>query len=411
MQRKQYREYTSRNKNLIGERHSLYGHEPFQHIQGDFLEGLPETKRGNTAVLINVDTFSKYVDLQAVKEKTSETIRRGLYELSSRFGGAVPLTYTSDGAASFQAKIVENMLTWHEIDHNVTHPHRPQSHGTVERMNREVIEIIKQSLYENADVYSKEWDEFLPAVMRIINNMRSNATGLSPVEVIYNREPFTDVQILQDSMIEHRNVDDFCRKQTECLSRILTYVNKRLDDNAIKNRELSMDKELWTNLEIGSYVLAINRPSDVTLSKVSLPWKGPYKVYGSERPDFYKVKDLVQDIDEIKHRTELVPVEMNLTEVEARREAAKDGNQEVFITGVNSHRGTTRKLGQLEFECEVEGYSRPIWFLFRDCKFVKVVQDYCLEHDDLRSLRCKWHSEETRLRKNNRRLMDDFDTN
>ena len=76
------------------------------------------------------------------------------------------------------------MLTWHKIDHKVTHPHRPQSHGTVERMNREVIEIIKQSLYENADVYSKEWDEFLPAVMRIINNMRSNATGLSPVEVI-----------------------------------------------------------------------------------------------------------------------------------------------------------------------------------------------------------------------------------
>ena len=45
-----------------------------------------------------------------------------------------------------------------------------------------------------------------------------------------------------------------------------------------------------------------------------------------------------------------------------------------------------RMAGTVMFECKVQGHSKPYFFKFKDCKFVKVIQEYIKRHESLRYL-------------------------
>ena len=126
-------------------------------------------------------------------------------------------------------------------------------------------------------------------------------------------------------------------------------------------------------LDIGSYVLKVARPPQQEV-KLHLKYTGPYKVVTKLRPDFYEILDLVQDQTEKVHRNELVKCICENDEV-ARREASKD-TKELFIEEVLNHTGEPQKQRTVMFECTVQGHSKPCFFKFKDCKFVKIIQDY-----------------------------------
>jgi hypothetical protein len=165
---------------------------------------------------------------------------------------------------------------------------------------------------------------------------------------------------------------------------------------------------MLTDLQVGEYVLMVHRPSDVRNVKVTLPWRGPLKVVGSERKDFYKLLDLTQDIEVMAHRVEITPLKCTISEIEARKAVARDGESELFIEQVLSHIGKADKTGSLEFKCKVEGFEEPIYFLFRNCKYVKAIQDYCLGIAELKSLKKTWLIDNTRKKKSNKYLLNDY---
>ena len=84
------------------------------------------------------------------------------------------------------------------------------------------------------------------------------------------------------------------------------------------------------------------------------------------------------------HRNELVKCICENDEV-ARREASKD-TKELFIDEIVNHTGEPQKQGTVMFECRVQGHSNLYFFKFKDCKFVKVIQEYIKKHESLRYL-------------------------
>ena len=86
-------------------------------------------------------------------------------------------------------------------------------------------------------------------------------------------------------------------------------------------------------------MLKVARPPQQEV-KLHLKYTGPYKVVTKLRPDFYEILDLVQDQTEKVHRNELV-------------------------------------------KCI---HSKPYFFKSKDCKFVKVIQEYLKKHESLRYL-------------------------
>jgi len=136
-------------------------------------------------------------------------------------------------------------------------------------------------------------------------------------------------------------------------------------------------------LEIDSYVLKVARPPQQEV-KLHLKYTGPYKVVTKLRPDFYEILDLVQDQTEKVHRNELVKCICENDEV-ARRGASKD-TKELFIEEVVNHTGEPQKQGTVTFECRLQGHSKPYFFKIKDCKFVKVIQEYIKKHESLHYL-------------------------
>ena len=396
----------SRRNHRHIEHHSLHGHKPFDSIQADFIEGLPTTVRGNTAILINVDTFTKFVFLKAVEAQTDATVRETLHEISSYF--SVPRKYVTDGGAQFQSKVMSNYLSFMGTEQLITHPHQPSTHGIVERKNRDVLDIIKKLIHELQQFSLSDWDILLPTVARILNNSRSSATGYAPVTLMFGTDPFNDVDMMSETAIEYSDKDEYVRRLKKFLTRFQHLANERLDDNAIENRMKSIDQNMLPDLEIGTFVLLLHRPSDTRNVKVTLPWRGPLKVVGCERKDFYLCHDLVQDVDIVAHRVELTPVKCSLTEIEARKAAALDGESEIEITNVLGHTGVASKLGSLEFKCQVEGFTEPIYFLFRNCKYVTKVQEYCLKDEKLKGLSKTWLVDNSRVKKSNKLLLQDY---
>ena len=92
----------------------------------------------------------------------------------------------------------------------------------------------------------------------------------------------------------------------------------------------------------------------------------------------------MQDQTEKVHRNELVQCICENDEV-ARREASKD-TKELFIEKVLNHTGEPQKQRTVMFECTVKGHSKPYFFKFKDCEFVKIIQDYIKENKSLHYL-------------------------
>ena len=92
----------------------------------------------------------------------------------------------------------------------------------------------------------------------------------------------------------------------------------------------------------------------------------------------------MKDQTEKVHRNVLVKCICENDEV-ARREASKD-TKELFIEKVLNHTGEPQKQRTVEFECTVQGHSKPYFFKFKDSKFVKIIQDYIKKNKSLHYL-------------------------
>ena len=121
----------------------------FKTIQMDFLEGMGSNpdegkkRKSNTSeavgILVIVCAFTRYVKLYPVMDKTADTVRRCLHMLYCTMG--IPNTIISDGAPAFASLELEKFLKAYDVEQDITHPHWPQSHGIVERVNQETSSI------------------------------------------------------------------------------------------------------------------------------------------------------------------------------------------------------------------------------------------------------------------------------
>ena len=83
-----------------------------------------------------------------------------------------------------------------------------QSNGSIERMNQNILMVMKKTLLD-ARMKNKEldWEEILPMVLLSINTINSSATDCSPVEIVFGRSiksPFDTCVDVAGSMKNNR---------------------------------------------------------------------------------------------------------------------------------------------------------------------------------------------------------------
>jgi hypothetical protein len=108
--------------------------KPMEMIFIDFVGPIVRSRRGNIAILVVLDGFSKCVTFYPVRKITSEAVAQCLVERYFPCFG-VPAVVVSDNAAVFKSRLFYNTCFSWGLRHVTTSPYYPQA-SQVERFNR-----------------------------------------------------------------------------------------------------------------------------------------------------------------------------------------------------------------------------------------------------------------------------------
>jgi hypothetical protein len=155
---------------------------PMERVFVDFVGPIVRSRRGNIAVFVILDGFSKYVAMYPVRRISAEVVKTCLLEkYFPAFG--VPQAIVSDNATVFKSRTFYNLCFSWGIRHITTSPYYPQA-SQVERFNRNLK--VALTIYHNAQHTS--WDEHLSSFTLAFNSAIHESTAATPAILFLGRE-------------------------------------------------------------------------------------------------------------------------------------------------------------------------------------------------------------------------------
>ena len=131
-------------------------------------------------LLICVDYYSRYPDVEIVHKINATTIVSKLRKLFSRYG--TPEVLVTDNGPQFISTEMKSLLKEFNIHHHKVTPYHPAAYGEVERFNRTIKKCIQAAIAEHKD-WRKELDRFLMNY----RNTPHPGTGFSPSQLMFHR--------------------------------------------------------------------------------------------------------------------------------------------------------------------------------------------------------------------------------
>ena len=164
---------------------------PWQDLAIDLLGPLPSGE----SVLVIVDYFSRYYEVEVMRSTTSEKVIKCLEKVFTTHG--LPLSIRSDNGPQFRSEVFERYLEDNGIEHRKTTPLWPQANGEVERQNRSLLKRMRIAQAEG-----KEWKKEVRKYLVAYRSTPHTTTGVSPAELLFGRKMRTKLPELREESIE-----------------------------------------------------------------------------------------------------------------------------------------------------------------------------------------------------------------
>lgn len=159
----------------------------WQDIAIDFLGPLPTTEY----LLVIVDYYSRYLEIEVMKKITSEATIERLDRIFTRLG--YPRTITLDDAKQFISATFPEYCVNKGIHLNNVSPYWPQANGQVERQNRTLLKRL-QIGHQKTGNWKSELNDFLMMYYTTPHTI----TGKTPTEMLMNRTIRSKVPSIKD---------------------------------------------------------------------------------------------------------------------------------------------------------------------------------------------------------------------
>jgi hypothetical protein len=147
-----------------------------------FVRPLVRTKRGNIAIPLVVDAFSKFVAFYPVRRITARCVldcmERGFFPA---YG--TPMYVVTDNARVFCCKNFKDLCFRWGVEHLTTTPYYPQA-SLAERVNRNLKAALKIFHHQS----QSEWDEDLLWLSMTFNTAVHESTQATPDLLFWGRE-------------------------------------------------------------------------------------------------------------------------------------------------------------------------------------------------------------------------------
>jgi hypothetical protein len=117
-----------------------------------------------------------------------------LVDWNKRFG--VAETHVSDKSYHFKNKVVAELNDIFKTKHHFTTAYSPKSNGTVERVNGEIMKVLR-SLVSEFKISWNELASLLPLVQSALNNYKSaSLAGQAPITVFTGLPVYNPLEVV-----------------------------------------------------------------------------------------------------------------------------------------------------------------------------------------------------------------------
>jgi len=168
----------------VGKLSSVAPTRPWEMVSMDFCGPYPQSRRGNTYILVIIDQFSKYVNLIATAAADAANVLRAVWERIICVHGP-PEKLLSDNGSHFVNASIASMCHSFRIFKVQSSPYYPQGDGQVERF----MSTLNNSLSCLCQADTRDWCEFIAGIQYAYNTTPHAATFVSPYECIYGCKP------------------------------------------------------------------------------------------------------------------------------------------------------------------------------------------------------------------------------
>ena len=246
----------------------------FELVHIDILGGrtsLPETAGGHKYILNIIDHFTRYCVAVPLKDQKAETVADAFVtHWVWRF--AAPMRLHSDQGTNFESTLFAEMCQRLHIAKSRTLAYNPRSNGSVERVNRTILAILRALVADQP----KRWDQLLPQALFAYNTTPHRSTGVSPFLLVHGDEARLPVELILGSPPESKPVYAFVHQLIKHMA-IASETARMASNRAQRLAKDYYDSNINTRLyKTGDIVFVqIGQLKPGTSHKLAARWLGP----------------------------------------------------------------------------------------------------------------------------------------
>ena len=240
-----------------------------------------------------MDGFSKFVRLTPCANTNAENAVQAIMEWFAMFGKCNQ--FISDQGTHFINDIMTLLQQRLLIQHHFTAAYAPWSNGQVERVNREIRELLSALISENR-LQQESWTELLPIINYVLNNTPSKRlAGYSPTEAFTGHPPTSPL-----TAIFRPEAADFTiiPNDSATIKAIVNQLQDSLHDihhrivSTKPRKKVQRSGQQEVDFDVGDYVL-ISRVNDKGKDKTRTIWSGPACVTARINDRLFETTNLV----------------------------------------------------------------------------------------------------------------------
>jgi hypothetical protein len=241
---------------------------------------MPTAPGGFNRVLVDIDKFTKWIEVKPVTCPKADRVLDFLDELVHRYG--LPHRIITDLGSNFN-----NHQFWEYgensgIDVRYVSVAHPRANGQVERANGMVLDALKKRLHDAANSKGGKWIKELPNALWGLRTQPSKPTGQSPYFLVYGSEAI----LLADVIWTHQQWSTTMKAFLRTADKLTSTASKKLAAPPSSNQQgtwrvsdatmIATSRNAPSTLEILSFAVSRTR-KDYTSSappgKAPSPWQ------------------------------------------------------------------------------------------------------------------------------------------
>ena len=161
---------------------------PWKELAADFMGPLPN----GDYLFVVVDYFSRYFEVEIMRETTSSNTIAHLKKMFARFG--LPQGLRTDNGPQFVSNEFKEFLTSNAITHRINTPLWPRANGEVERQNKTILKTLKIAKLQGKDLQTE-----LQNLLMAYRATPHTTTGETPAKLLLGYEIRTKIPSVRET--------------------------------------------------------------------------------------------------------------------------------------------------------------------------------------------------------------------